>query len=153
MLTVIKTVGDIFETEADAICNAVNCIAQPGGGIAYAFAKRFPEVEASWVEFATEGVARPGKAYPFQMPAGSNWHYVINATTMQLPGSFADPIVIMECVSHVITECNKFGITSIAMPYLGCGVGRLEEKDFERIIKCAKSSKPLTILLVKYKNS
>lgn len=153
MLTIIKATGDIFETEADAICNAVNCLAKPGSGVAYAFAQRFPEVESHWAEFACEGIAHPGGAYPFQMPIGSNWQYVINAATMQLPGSFADPIIIMECINSVITECNRFGITSIAMPYLGCGVGRLEEKDFERIVKCAKSSKPLTILLVKYKNS
>lgn len=153
MLTVVKTVGDIFETEAEAICNAVNCLAKPGSGIAYAFAQRFPIVEEHWAEFAKTGITRPGQAYVFQMPKNSNWQYVLNATTMQLPGSFADPIIIMECVSQIIAECNKFGISSIAVPYLGCGVGRLAETDFERIIKCAKSSKPLTILLVKYKNS
>lgn len=153
MLTVVKTVGDIFETKAEAICNAVNCLAKPGGGIAYAFAQRFSAVEKSWAELAKTGITRPGRTYVFQLPKNSNWQYVINATTMQLPGSVADPLTIMECVSSVITECNKFGITSIAMPYLGCGVGRLAEEDFERIIKCAKSSKPLTVLLVKYKNS
>jgi O-acetyl-ADP-ribose deacetylase (regulator of RNase III) len=131
----------------------VNCLAKPGSGIAYAFAQRFPVVEEHWAEFANTVIARPGRTYVFQLPKNSNWQYVLNAATMQFPGSIADPLTIMECVSSVITECNKFGITSIAMPYLGCGVGRLAEEDFERIIKCAKSSKSLTVLLVKYKNS
>lgn len=43
-LKVIKTKGNIFDTKADVICNAVNCIGVMGAGIAKAFADKFPEM-------------------------------------------------------------------------------------------------------------
>lgn len=47
-LKVIKTRGNIFDTKADVICNAVNCIGVMGAGVAKAFADKFPEMYWSY---------------------------------------------------------------------------------------------------------
>lgn len=40
-LKVIKTKGNIFDTKADVICNAVNCIGVMGAGVAKALPINF----------------------------------------------------------------------------------------------------------------
>jgi hypothetical protein len=41
MITFTK--GDLFESQAEALVNAVNCVGVMGKGIAYQFKRRFPE--------------------------------------------------------------------------------------------------------------
>lgn len=38
-LKVIKTKGNIFDTKADVICNAVNCIGVMGAGVGKSFCR------------------------------------------------------------------------------------------------------------------
>lgn len=153
MLTIIKTVGDIFNTQADVICNPVNARACPGAGVAALCAKKWPVFEKQWAEYALKHLIKVGDVLPIQLYTGDNWRYLFNVVTMLNPGSRVGPIDIAECISGIIKTANQFDINSIVMPYLGCGVGGFDEKDFERLLKCANNNRPLTILLVKYQNS
>ena len=60
-LKVIKTKGNIFDTKADVICNAVNCIGVMGAGVAKAFADKFPEMYWSYQNSCNSKMVNIGK--------------------------------------------------------------------------------------------
>lgn len=153
MLTIIKTVGDIFDTQADAICNPVNARAISGAGIAAFCAKKWPIFENSWREYAEthKNSIKIGDVFPIQLYKSDSWQYLFNVVTMLEPGSKVNAIDIAESITGIIKTANRFDINSVVVPYLGCGVGRFAESDFERLLKCASNHRPLTILLVKYR--
>ena len=46
--------GDIFQSEAQAICNACNCVGVMGGGLALLFARRFPAMNEEYKLYCKE---------------------------------------------------------------------------------------------------
>lgn len=160
-IIVVKSTGDIFETKADAIVNAVNCIGVMGAGIAKRFADEYPEMYVDYQKACRHREVDIGNCHFYNIQnAPNNWHYIINCPTMYYPGSKAIKNEIMAALLDLIMTANKKGIESIAMPYLGCGIGRLSKEDFEDILfetvnffeKHINLHNLMTILLVDYKN-
>lgn len=90
-LKVIKTRGNIFDTKADIICNAVNCIGVMGAGVAKAFADKFPEMYWSYQNSCNSKMVNIGKGHYFICP-------------MKIIGNDC------QCSNHVLSWFNsKFG--------------------------------------------
>ena len=54
---------------------------------------------------------------------------------MTYPGTFSKKETIYKICDNLIYLCRKNDVKSICIPLLGCGVGKLEEKDVLEIFK------------------
>jgi O-acetyl-ADP-ribose deacetylase (regulator of RNase III)/uncharacterized protein YwgA len=116
-------VGDIFESTAQTLVNTVNCVGVMGKGIALEFKKRFPEMYEDYVRRCEQGEVRLGKPYLFKsfIPP-----WVLNFPTKDHWRSLAKIEDIINGLEYLVEHYKEWGITSIAVPPLGTGLGQLE---------------------------
>lgn len=121
MITYIR--GNIFDSKAQAIVNAINCVGVMGAGLAAQFAELFPVMYAQYKINCTLAHVRMGE---------TDWHvrtpgtYIVNFPTMQFPGQRAYMYNIIGGLHHMHVACTLLKVKSIAIPAIGCGIGRLE---------------------------
>lgn len=114
--------GDIFESGAEALVNPVNCIGIMGGGLAYVFGKRYPVNYGEYIEACKNKDLDIGKVFICKEDPESEW--IINLPTMFYPGSLANLKDIEAGLGAMINAIQKYDIKSVAVPALGCGIGR-----------------------------
>jgi len=118
--------GDLLAEDVEALVNAVNCVGVMGRGIALQFKKRFPENFRAYAKACDQGEVRPGRMFVFETRRLTNPRYIINFPTKRhwRAGSRIDDIEAgLGDLSRSIREC---GVSSIALPPLGCGLGGLD---------------------------
>lgn len=116
-------VGDLFEVGAQTLVNTVNCVGVMGKGVAREFKRRFPEMYADYVERCERGEVRLGRPYlyrNFEPP------HVLNFPTKGHWRSVSRLRDIVAGLEYLEARCRGWGITSLAVPPLGCGHGGLE---------------------------
>jgi O-acetyl-ADP-ribose deacetylase (regulator of RNase III)/ADP-ribose pyrophosphatase YjhB (NUDIX family) len=125
-ISVIK--ADITELAVDAIVNAANNELVMGGGLAGVIKKKGGvEIEAEAVKL---GPIRVGEAVA--TGAGKlKARHVIHAATMALDHKTDEHLIRAAC-RNAIGCAVSLGLRSIAIPALGCGVGRFP------VVGCAK---------------
>jgi O-acetyl-ADP-ribose deacetylase (regulator of RNase III)/uncharacterized protein YwgA len=116
-------IGDIFESKAQTLVNTVNCVGVMGKGIALEFKKRFPEMFKDYVARCERYEVRLGYPYLYRtlMPP-----YVLNFPTKDHWRSVAKLADIVRGLEYLLKNYKEWGITSLAVPPLGCGEGQLE---------------------------
>jgi O-acetyl-ADP-ribose deacetylase (regulator of RNase III) len=122
--------GDIFKSECKTITNAVNCVGIMGGGIAKAFADKFPVMLADYHHRCHTEQLRMGRPYVFRdFVVDEDRHVhevkVLNVPTMVRPGSKGNLPKIEAGLAWVAEHADEWELNSIAFPALGCGVGKL----------------------------
>lgn len=125
MITVGK--GSIFDSDADAIVNAVNCVGVMGAGLAKAFKYKFPHMVEQYEVKCKLGLLRPGQLDIYVID--STPKYIINFPTKD---DWKDPSLmeyIYDGISALHYEVFKWKMKSVAIPALGCGLGGLDWKD------------------------
>ena len=60
------TTGNIFESDAEALVNAVNCVGVMGRGIALQFKNKYPENFKAYQQACKQEVLKPGKMFVFE---------------------------------------------------------------------------------------
>jgi O-acetyl-ADP-ribose deacetylase (regulator of RNase III)/uncharacterized protein YwgA len=115
--------GDIFESKAQTLVNTVNCVGVMGKGIALEFKRRFPDMYEDYVARCRRGQVRLGEPYLFRR-ATPPW--VLNFPTKDDWRSLAKLSDIVRGLEYLNTHHREWGITSLAVPPLGCGQGQLE---------------------------
>lgn len=113
--------GDLFDSEMQTLTNAVNCIGVMGAGIALGFANRFARMERDYEDKCAFDEVKLDEPYCFD----EGEIKILNFPTMYYPGELADLDQILRGFDHVIANYEAWGITSIAVPALGCGIGGL----------------------------
>lgn len=125
--------GDLLAAECEALVNSVNCVGVMGRGVALAFKRRFPANFKAYKAACDWGELEPGRPFVFQtgelMP-----RYVINVPTKRHWRGRSRLEDIEIGLSGLVTEIERRGIRSIALPPLGCGLGGLDWKDVKPLI-------------------
>jgi O-acetyl-ADP-ribose deacetylase (regulator of RNase III) len=116
-------IDDIFESRAQTLVNTVNCVGVMGKGIAREFKRRFPEMYADYVQRCARGAVRLGQPYLFADLAGP---WILNFPTKGHWRSASRETDIETGVRYLEAHYQEWGITSLAVPALGCGNGGLE---------------------------
>ncbi len=121
MITV--RVGDLFESEAQTLVNTVNTAGVMGKGIALEFKKRFPEMYDDYVRRCEAGRVKLGEPYLYRnlFPP-----HVLNFPTKEHWRSASRLEDILRGLQYLEDHYKEWGITSLAVPPLGCGHGQLE---------------------------
>jgi O-acetyl-ADP-ribose deacetylase (regulator of RNase III) len=116
-------VGDIFDSNAQTLVNAVNCAGVMGKGIALEFRKRFPSMYEDYVERCARKQVRLGQPYVYLRPSPP---HIVNFPTKSHWRSVSRLEDILAGLEDMRQRYQEWGITSLAVPALGCGEGRLE---------------------------
>lgn len=127
--------GDIFASECDALVNPVNCVGY-SGALAGVFAKRYPEMAKFYEDACDDGLMQLGLPLIWDSPDAELPDIVLLAT-MQVPDSPGDLDAITDALEELPELCAEWGIASIAIPALGCGVGGL---DFDTIVAATEAA-------------
>ncbi|MFZ5865569.1 MAG: macro domain-containing protein, partial [Thermodesulfobacteriota bacterium] len=116
-------VGDIFESGAQTLVNTVNCVGVMGKGVALQFKERFQAMFKDYQARCRHGEVRLGKPYLYTSLVHP---WVLNFPTKDHWRSVTKLDDIVRGLEYVVKHYKQWGITSLAVPPLGCGEGRLD---------------------------
>jgi O-acetyl-ADP-ribose deacetylase (regulator of RNase III)/uncharacterized protein YwgA len=116
-------VGDIFESKAQTLVNTVNTVGVMGKGLALAFKEQFPDMYDDYRKRCESGMVKLGKPYLYARTA-TPW--VLNFPTKEHWRSVSRLEDITRGLEYLVEHYREWGITSLAVPPLGCGQGQLE---------------------------
>jgi O-acetyl-ADP-ribose deacetylase (regulator of RNase III) len=121
------TTGDLLSSKAQALVNTVNTVGVMGKGIALHFKEMFPYNFTVYAEACKRGELEPGKMLVVKdsnLALGER--LVINFPTKvhwRQPSKYE---YIEDGLQDLVRVIREYGITSIAIPPLGCGNGGLD---------------------------
>jgi len=124
VITIVR--GDITQSQAEAIVNPANSRLIMGGGVAGAIRRAGgPTIEKEALQRAPIGIGdaiatNAGKLAP---------RYVIHAPTMPLPTMSTDLESVEKATSAALRVARNLGLSSIAVPGMGTGVGGVPVND------------------------
>ena len=114
--------GDLLASSHQTIVNTVNTVGVMGKGIALSFKKRYPAMFEDYVQRCERGEVKLGQ--PYVVPVAD--HLVVNFPTKGHWRSVSKLADIVAGLEYLEAHYREWGITSIAVPPLGCGNGQLE---------------------------
>jgi O-acetyl-ADP-ribose deacetylase (regulator of RNase III) len=126
------TTGNLFDADVEAMVNAVNTVGVMGKGIALQFRKQFPEIIPFYESACGDGSLVVGRVQTIRLsvlPGTAGPNYVINFPTKKHWKDDSKIEYIETGLKSLYAEIEKHGITSIAVPPLGCGLGGLRWAD------------------------
>lgn len=123
--------GDLFEDmeELDAVAHGCNCRGFMGAGIAYLFAKRYPEMDAVYSALCHADQLTPGEFLRWN--DGYFDTFIYNLMTQLNPGADARLSYIEEAFARMLRDAAFEGVRTIGIPRIGAGIGGLDWADVE----------------------
>jgi O-acetyl-ADP-ribose deacetylase (regulator of RNase III)/uncharacterized protein YwgA len=118
-------VGDILKSKAQTLVNTVNCVGIMGKGIALEFKNRFPEMFKDYVQRCSRNEIHVGQPYLYKSLFGQQ---IVNFPTKEHWKSISKVSDVERGLDCLLAHNKNWGITSIAIPPLGCGNGQLDWK-------------------------
>lgn len=118
--------GDIFEDDAEALICPVNVVGTMGAGLALRFSQAFPGLLESYKlacrarEFDSRGI------HVYQSDMGRK---IVCLPTKRHWRQFAELQLICSGLEALKRDCMRYRIHSLAIPAVGCGLGRLDWKN------------------------
>jgi O-acetyl-ADP-ribose deacetylase (regulator of RNase III) len=145
-----ETAGNLFETKAEALINAVNCVGVMGKGIALQFKQKFPADYFNAYKLACQtGELAIGSVQVYELKnAQTNPRYIINFPTKRHWREQSRIEYIEGGLQSLIEAVERYKIKSIAMPALGCGLGGLDYEEVKPLIEKAFSDLPKVEVLL-----
>jgi O-acetyl-ADP-ribose deacetylase (regulator of RNase III)/uncharacterized protein YwgA len=128
-------IGDLFESDAQTLVNTVNLVGIMGKGIALEFKNRYPEMYRDYASHCKRHEVKLGRPYLFRVRKSEQDmfsseqkgpEYVLNFPTKDHWRSVSKLSDIIAGLEYLERHYREWGITSIAIPPLGCGHGQLE---------------------------
>ena len=116
-------IGDIFESKAQTLVNTVNIVGVMGKGIALGFRKRFPEMYEDYVRRCERREVQLRRPYIYRQLTPP---HIINFPTKDHWRSVSKLDDVIEGLRYLAAHVAEWGVTSLAVPPLGCGEGKLE---------------------------
>lgn len=136
--------GDMFFSRAQTLTVSVNCVGIMGKGLASRAKYQFPDVYVVYQDVCRKRTLQMGKPYvykressldyqladePSTLPDANRETWFLLFPTKQHWRERADIGGIERGLQWLRDNYKKEGITSLAIPALGCGLGRLEWRD------------------------
>jgi len=138
-MPLIYQTGDIFDSTAQIIVNAVNCEGYMGKGLALAFKQRYPAMFRVYQQECKTGKLRIGR--PTLYKNSTPW--ILNFPTKNHWKPPSKMEYIEKGLAYFVAHYQEAGITSIAFPKLGAQNGKLSWEDVGPVM--AKYLGPLDI--------
>ena len=126
--------GDLLRSGADALVNPVNTVGVMGRGLAAQFKRAYPDNYLAYRAACRAGRVRIGEMFVVGLGLVSIPRWIINFPTKRHwrePSRLADIELGLDDLCRVILE---LGMSSVAVPALGCGLGGLDWTEVELLI-------------------
>ncbi|WP_405778468.1 macro domain-containing protein [Streptomyces sp. NBC_00859] len=126
--------GNLLVADVDALVNTVNTVGVMGKGIALQFKRAYPENFKDYKASCDRGDVVVGKMHVHEVGQVVGPRFIINFPTKR---HWRTPSRIEDIASGLVAlrdEIVERGITSIAVPPLGCGNGGLSWREVEPMI-------------------
>lgn len=132
---ICETDGDLLVADVDAVVNAVNTVGVMGKGIALQFKRRYPENFTAYAAACKAGQVRVGTMFVFDSGRiGDRPRWVINFPTKAHWRSNSKLVDVENGLDDLVRVIAELGVTSIAVPALGCGLGGLSWDEVRPLI-------------------
>jgi len=136
--------GDMFFSRMQTLTVSVNVVRIMGKGVASRAKYQFPDVYVTYQDACRNGQLKMGKPYLYKREASADLEMADEPETLSKPNSetwfllfatkrhwrdLADIEGIEKGLQWVCENYKREGIKELAIPALGCGLGRLEWED------------------------
>lgn len=134
----IFTSGNIFEAQADAHVNPVNCMGVMGKGLALEFKERFPQNYTAYKFDCQRKNVRVGEMHVCFIHEHGYPKYIINFPT-KIHWKDRSQLSYIHAGLHALLRCiEELKLSSVALPRIGCGLGGLDwvfvKKEIQKIL-------------------
>lgn len=126
---------DYFSSSADAFVNPVNCQGVMGAGLALEFKKRYPTMFKEYWRRCKNGDLWIGSIHVWHIIQNCSPSYIINFPTKIHWRSPSELDYIKTGLVALRQAIFNYGIPSIAILALGCGLGALQWSDVRPLIE------------------
>lgn len=123
--------GNIFNSNAMAIVNTVNCVGAMGKGIALDFKLRYPEMFQEYQKICFKHILKPGQILPYRKSKPIILNFAIK-------DDWKDPSKIEwieETLQKFVKNYKAMGITSVAFPWMGAMNGGIPLETIKSITR------------------
>ena len=120
-MSYIEKKGNIFNSQAMAIVNTVNCVGIMGKGIALEYKLRYPEMYKEYQRICFSRILRPGHILPYRKSTPIILNFAIK-------DDWKDPSRvewIEETLRKFVNNYKFLGLKSVAFPWMGAMNGGL----------------------------
>jgi O-acetyl-ADP-ribose deacetylase (regulator of RNase III) len=128
------TSGNLFDSNAQALVNAVNTVGVMGKGIALQFKKRYPHNYQVYHRACLEEKLTTGQILGVRDQDALGERWIINFPTKEHWRGKSQYEYVAEGLRSLRTFLVKHDIESVAIPALGCGLGGLEWSRVKKMI-------------------
>jgi len=118
-------VGNILESQTEALVNTVNTVGVMGKGIALSFKMTFPIVNEEYLKAIKQGLIQIGTVQVIKMNTLVP-KYIINFPTKKDWRYPSKVEYIEKGLDDLVAKICEYDIKSISVPPLGCGNGKLK---------------------------
>lgn len=125
------TSGNLLDSSAQTHVNTVNCVGVMGKGIALDFKNRYPAMFKDYARRCQHNEVILGEPYLFRQLLDP---WVVNFPTKDHWRSLSRIEDIEAGLKYLVDHADSWGITSLAIPPLGCGNGQLSWEDVGPVI-------------------
>ncbi|KZY45096.1 Appr-1-p processing protein [Roseovarius sp. HI0049] len=133
----------MFAEPVEALVNTVNCVGVMGKGVALEFKNRWPANFRAYKNLCDAKGLKPGQMFVFdtkELFSSEGPRYLINFPTKAHWRSKSKMEYIEDGLDALVEAIREHGITSIAIPPLGCGNGGLDWADVRPAIEAKLSN-------------
>jgi O-acetyl-ADP-ribose deacetylase (regulator of RNase III) len=146
--------GNLLKADADALVNTVNCVGFMGKGIALQFKQAFPANNKFYEDACRAEEVVPGKMLVYDNGRIRRPYFIINFPTKRHWRGNSRIEDIQSGLADLTKEVRRLGVTSIAVPPLGCGLGGLDWGVVKPLIENAFAELPnVSVLLYEPKGA
>jgi O-acetyl-ADP-ribose deacetylase (regulator of RNase III) len=132
---IVAAKGNLLRADVDALVNTVNTVGVMGKGIALQFRRAYPQMFEEYQRAAKRGDLRPGSMHVWETGQLDGPRFIINFPTKQHWRSQSRLDDIGRGLDDLARVIGELGISSLALPPLGCGHGGLQWTDVEPLIR------------------
>lgn len=130
MITLVR--GNVFDSMMQTITNPVNCVGVMGAGLALQFRHRFPAMFADYSERCRRGLVKLGEPYIYRRGSALPW--ILLFPTKRHWRDLSRKEDIIAGLKYLRQNYKSWGVTSLAVPPLGCGLGGLPWREIGPVL-------------------
>jgi O-acetyl-ADP-ribose deacetylase (regulator of RNase III) len=138
--------GRICDTEAEALVNTVNCVGKMGkpteDNVAGMVKHLFPQTAQMYQDAAQRGDIKVGQMFVTPNADGQGPKWIVHFPTKLHWRNPSQIEWIRDGLVDLVRVLREHGITSVAVPALGCNKGRLNWEDVKPLIEAALGDLP-----------
>jgi O-acetyl-ADP-ribose deacetylase (regulator of RNase III) len=141
-MPLIKAEGNLLNSEARGLVNAVNCVGVAGAGLARQFKDRWPQQVAEYTAFCEARKMQPGVIHDALLPDGRR---ILSVPTKKHWRNWSHLTIVSAGLSSLRRYMDETGLESVAVPALGCGLGGLPEGEVARLVEDLLGDSPAAV--------